>query len=328
MTEMPRSERMRMLAGEPYNTRDPELLALAHRARALLAEFHALPSTDAEGRRRILTGLLGAVGDGVWIEPPFAVDYGVGISIGAGTFVNVNCVFLDAAPIRIGADVLIGPGVQLLTVSHPLRASERIVAPDDRRSGEAPYRTFSRPITIGDGAWIGAGTLVMPGVTIGANAVIGAGSIVTADVPANVLALGQPCRVGATALDHATGVVDLVGAVDVERNAGDRADVEHRNAMRAQALTAAFAARYRAGDAVLHRRERVDEAVHRRARADADHGAGHHVGQGGLADQHLQFILGHGECVFDTAFETIAHYPFPCAVLACGPMACRSFPTP
>ncbi len=184
-----------MLAGEPYNSRDPELLALAHRARALLATFAALPSTDTAGRHRVIADLLGEVGDGVWIEPPFFCDYGAHVTIGPGTFVNVNCVFLDSATIRIGADVLIGPGVQLLTVTHPLAARERIVAPEERHAGAAPYRTHARPIVIGDGAWLGAGTIVLPGVTIGANAVIGAGSVVTSDIPPDCLALGQPCRV-------------------------------------------------------------------------------------------------------------------------------------
>ncbi len=187
-----------MLAGEPYNSRDPELLALAHRARALLSGFAALPSTDTPGRHRVLADLLGDVGEGVWIEPPFFCDYGAHVTIGAGTFVNVNCVFLDSATITIGADVLIGPGVQLLTVTHPLAAAERIVAAEQRSAGMAPYRTFARPITIGDGAWIGAGTIVLPGVTIGANAVIGAGSVVTDDVPPDCLALGHPCRVQRT----------------------------------------------------------------------------------------------------------------------------------
>lgn len=180
-----------MLRGEPYNSRDPELLALAHRARALLAQLAATPSTDAVARSAILTSLLGGVGPRVWVEPPFFCDYGAHVYVGADTFVNVNCVFLDAAEIRVGANVLIGPGVQLLTVSHPLRAADRILAHD---SG-APYRTSARPITIGDRVWLGAGTIVLPGVTIGADTTIGAGSIVTRDIPPNTLAFGNPCRV-------------------------------------------------------------------------------------------------------------------------------------
>jgi maltose O-acetyltransferase len=195
MTVVTRSERERMLGGEPYNTRDPELLALAHRARALLATFAALPSTDTAGRHRTLGRLFAAVGDRVWIEPPFFCDYGQHIHIGPDTFVNVNCVFLDSAEIRIGANVLIAPGVHLLTATHPLSAAERIVPPAQRGPEQAPYRTQAHPITIGDNAWIGAGAIVLAGVTVGENTVIGAGSLVISDMPANCLAFGQPCRV-------------------------------------------------------------------------------------------------------------------------------------
>lgn len=184
-----------MIDGEPYNTRAPERLALAHRARALLATFSALPSTESAARDATLRELFASVGTGVWIEPPFFCDYGVNISIGDDSFVNVNCVFLDGAAISIGANVLVGPGVQLLTVSHPISATERIVPREMRSQHQAPYVTHARPIVVGDGAWIGAGSIVMPGVKIGANAVIGAGSIVTNDLPPDCLAFGQPCRV-------------------------------------------------------------------------------------------------------------------------------------
>lgn len=194
-----------MRTGGVYDSRDPELLTLAQRARALLATFAGLPAADVEGRGAVLRSLFAAVGDGVWIEPPFGCDYGVHIEVGANTFVNMNCVFLDSAPTRIGTDVLIGPAVQLLTVSHPLPAAERLVDGAARRAGAAPYRTFARPITIGDAAWIGAGTLVLPGVTIGAGAVIGAGSVVTADVPPNCLAFGNPCRVQRVLGDAGSG---------------------------------------------------------------------------------------------------------------------------
>lgn len=184
-----------MLAGDSYDTRDPELLALAHHARAQLAQFTATPSTDGEARRGILEQLLGGVGEGVWIEPPFFCDYGANVYIGPQSFVNVNCVFLDSAEIRIGAHVLSGPGVQLLTVSHPLRAGDRIVPASTANAATAPYRTHARPITIGDDVWLGAGSIVLPGVTIGAGTTIGAASLVTTDIPPNCLAFGQPCRV-------------------------------------------------------------------------------------------------------------------------------------
>jgi maltose O-acetyltransferase len=190
-------ERDRMLRGEEYDTRDPALLAAAHRARALLAEFAATSSTDLDGRRAILGRLLGEVGEDVWIEPPFFCDYGENVYVGDRTFVNVNCVFLDSAEIRIGENGLLAPGVQLLTATHPLRAADRIVSVEER-VGRSPYRTFARPITIGDNVWIGAGTLVLPGVTIGDDVTIGAGSLVTSDIPSGALAFGHPARVQRT----------------------------------------------------------------------------------------------------------------------------------
>jgi maltose O-acetyltransferase len=187
------TQRERMLRGDPYDTRDAELLALAHRARAVLASFAAAASTDLAARKAILTELLGGVGEEVWIEPPFFCDYGAHTYIGDRTFVNVNCVFLDSAEIRIGTDGLIAPAVQLLTATHPLRASERVPATHGRTG--SPYHTYARPITIGDRVWLGAGAIVLPGVTIGDDVTIGAGSLVTTDVPSGSLAYGHPCRV-------------------------------------------------------------------------------------------------------------------------------------
>ena len=192
------TERERMLAGEFYDSRDPELLALAQRARALLARFHASAATDGPGRRALLDQLLGTAGPGVWIEPPFFCDYGAHITIGDGTIINVNCVLLDSAEIRIGEEGLLGPGVQLLTAHHPLRAADRLSAGRSRDDPRSPYRTQASPIRIGDRVWLGAGTIVLPGVTIGDNVTIGAGSLVTEDLPPDVLAFGHPCRVQRT----------------------------------------------------------------------------------------------------------------------------------
>jgi len=188
-------ERERMLRGESYNSRDDALLATAHRARALLANFASTVSTDLEQRRKILTQLLGHVGEDVWIEPPFFCDYGENVYLGARSFVNVNCVFLDSAEIRIGRNALIGPAVQLLTPSHPLRAADRIVTAGNQLPNVSPYRTHALPIRIGDNVWIGGGTIVLPGVTIGDNVTIGAGSVVLSDIPSDSLAFGHPCRV-------------------------------------------------------------------------------------------------------------------------------------
>jgi maltose O-acetyltransferase len=186
-------DREGMALGEPYDSRAPALLEQARRARALLAEYNTSAATETDRRRAILEALLGRVAPGVWIEPPFFCDYGSQIAIGRDTFVNVNNVFLDAAPITIGDSSLIGPAVQILTATHPLRAADRIRTAIE--PGTAPYVTFARPIQIGNRVWLGAGAIVLPGVTIGDDVTVGAGSVVTKDLPAGVLAVGNPCRV-------------------------------------------------------------------------------------------------------------------------------------
>ncbi|MER8086012.1 sugar O-acetyltransferase [Streptomyces sp. NPDC087532] len=173
-----------MLAGEPYIADDPELAADALRAAVLSERFNATSAADPDGRRAALTALLGKLGEGVEVRPPLRVDYGSQITIGAGTFINFGAVLLDVAPIAIGADVQIGPNVQLLTPTHP-------VEPEPRR---AKWEA-ARPITIGDNVWLGGGVIVCPGVTIGENTVVGAGAVVTKDLPADVVAVGNPARV-------------------------------------------------------------------------------------------------------------------------------------
>jgi maltose O-acetyltransferase len=187
------TEREKMLAGEPYQSRDPELLALYHRTKALLKMLASTASTDAAGKEEICRSMFGALGSRVWIESPFACDYGVNIHIGNDCFVNYNCVFLDNSRITIGDNVLIGPAVQLYTATHPLLAEERIVR--DENETQTRYVTRALPISIGDCAWIGGGALIMPGVTIGSGATIGAGSVVTRDIPDRCFAAGNPCRV-------------------------------------------------------------------------------------------------------------------------------------
>ncbi len=173
----------RMLRGELYLARDPELEADARHCAELLARFNDL-QTDAADRGRILAELLGSVGDGVTIRPPLQMDYGYQTTVGARTFINVGAVILDVGRVSIGADVQLGPNVQLLTPTHPLD-------PEVRRSGlEA-----AEPITIEDNVWLGGGVIVCPGVTIGRDTVVGAGAVVTKDLPSGVLAVGNPARV-------------------------------------------------------------------------------------------------------------------------------------
>jgi maltose O-acetyltransferase len=183
------TEKEKMLRGDYYNSRDPELLAMYHRARKLLQLYNKLDSELVDDRERLLSELLGFRGQGVWVETPFFCDYGTNISIGQNTFVNTNCIFLDNNTISIGMNGLIAPYVQIYTASHPLKASERII----EKNGESRYLTSARPVKIGDNVWIGGNTVIFPGVTIGENVTIGAGSVVTKDIPDNVLALGNPC---------------------------------------------------------------------------------------------------------------------------------------
>ncbi len=172
-----------MLAGEPYDPLDPELVLARARARDLCQDLNATREAEVERRRSILKELFAAGGDTVWMQPPFHCDYGSNIELGERVFFNFQCVVLDVCRVRIGAHTLFGPAAQVLTASHPLDAMLR------RRE------EFGKPITIGKDCWIGAGALVLPGVTIGDGSVVGAGSVVTKDVPAGVLAAGNPCRV-------------------------------------------------------------------------------------------------------------------------------------
>ncbi|WKX22997.1 sugar O-acetyltransferase [Streptomyces sp. HUAS CX7] len=173
----------RMLAGDLYIADDPEIARRQQQAVRLAARYQAAYAEDAEAARPLLAELLGSLGAEAHVRPPLYVDYGSNISIGARTFVNYNLTALDVAAITIGEDCQIGPNVQLLTPTHPLEPGPR------RDKLEA-----ARPIVIGDNVWLGGGAIVLPGVTVGDNAVIGAGAVVTKDVPANVVAVGNPAR--------------------------------------------------------------------------------------------------------------------------------------
>jgi maltose O-acetyltransferase len=173
-----------MLAGELYDASDPELSEARVHARRLTARLNASDPGDRDARTALLRELLGDLGDRAWIEPPFHCDYGWNISLGDRAFVNFDCVFLDCAPITIGADTMLASAVQLCPATHPIDAEER-----------ASGLEYALPIAIGEKVWIGAGVVVGPGVAIGDNTVVGAGSVVLRDVPANVVAAGSPCRV-------------------------------------------------------------------------------------------------------------------------------------
>lgn len=179
----PRTNLERMLAGDLYIADDPEIARRQRQAMRLTARYQAAYLEDPAGARPILAELLASAGEDVDVRPPLYVDYGSNISIGARTFVNYNLTALDVARITIGEDCQIGPGVQLLTPTHPLE-------PEPRRD----KLEAALPITIGNNVWLGGGAIVCPGVTIGDNSVIGAGAVVTRDVPADVVAVGNPAR--------------------------------------------------------------------------------------------------------------------------------------
>jgi maltose O-acetyltransferase len=179
-----RTEKEKMLAGELYDPADAELLTMRRRARDLCREFNHSRGAEQELRARVLRELLGASGANLHIEPPFFCDYGSHIFAGDNVYFNFDCVVLDVAEVRIGDNVLCAPKVQLYTASHPLDFALR-------REG----LETAAPIEIGDDVWLGGGAIVCPGVKIGARSVIGAGSVVTKNIPAGVLAVGNPCRV-------------------------------------------------------------------------------------------------------------------------------------
>jgi maltose O-acetyltransferase len=179
-----RSQRARMLAGEDYLADDPELRADSDRAQQITRRYNDSALEEADLRRSLLCELLGSIGEGVEIRPPFRCDYGYQLHVGARTFANFGLVVLDVAAVWIGADVQIGPHVQLLTATHPIEAERR------RAKWES-----GRPITIGDNVWLGGGVIVCPGVRIGSNTVVGAGAVVVRDLAPNVVAAGNPARV-------------------------------------------------------------------------------------------------------------------------------------
>ncbi|HWC07635.1 MAG TPA: sugar O-acetyltransferase [Solirubrobacterales bacterium] len=180
---MPTAKQL-MRAGRLFPGDDPELNRELDERQAMLAALNAIPYGEAEQRADALTGLLAAIGAGTIVRTPFYCDYGDGIRLGARCFLNFNCTLLDGAPITIGDEVLLASGVQLITATHP-------VDPVPRRAALEQ----ALPITLADGVWLGAGAIVCPGVTIGENTVVGAGAVVTRDLPAGVVAHGNPARV-------------------------------------------------------------------------------------------------------------------------------------
>lgn len=177
-------QKNKMLAGELYNASDPELNAAHLRAQEMLARFNSTSADDDEERRNLLRDLFAHFGEGTVLRPTLRCDYGFNISIGEKAFINFDCVMLDCNHIAIGDEVQLAPGVHIYTATHPIDAKQR-------RAGFE----YALPVAVKDGAWLGGGAIVCPGVTIGENTVVGAGSVVTRDLPANVVAVGNPCRI-------------------------------------------------------------------------------------------------------------------------------------
>ena len=178
------TEKHKMLNGELYRSSDPLLVEERKRARRLTKAFNDSFTDDTEKRSTILKELLGTAGSNLHIEPPFYCDYGYNLLVGDNFYANFNCVMLDCAQVIIGNNVFLGPSVQIYTATHPLMAEERDTGLE-----------AAKPITVEDSVWIGGGAIINPGVTIGRGTTIGSGSVVTRDIPPNVFAAGNPCRV-------------------------------------------------------------------------------------------------------------------------------------
>lgn len=179
MTELEKQSRC-----EEFWNLDPQIAEAKRRARRLSQELNSIPVEDASALKRIVKELFAECGTDLYLKPPLYCDFGYNIHIGSNVTINYQCVFLDAAPVVIGDNCFIGPMCGFYTVSHPL---------DVQRRNDG-YVTGS-PIILKRNIWIGGSSTILPGVTIGENSVIGAGSVVTKDIPANVVAVGNPARV-------------------------------------------------------------------------------------------------------------------------------------
>ncbi len=178
------NQKERMLAGLPYKAWLDGLEEEREQCKEKIYEFNMLPPSERDRIPALLKDLFGKTGEELWIEPPFHCDYGWNIKVGENFFANYNLTILDVGKVTIGKNAQIAPNVSVYTAGHPLH-------PDSRNSG---YE-YGIPVTIGDNVWIGGGAIILPGVTIGDNVVIGAGSVVGKDIPDNMLAAGNPCRI-------------------------------------------------------------------------------------------------------------------------------------
>lgn len=177
-------EWIKMKRGELYDAAYPGFAEKLMLTRKVIAEFNILPPDKLEEQKTLLRQLLGSVGESFHFNQPFRCDYGCNIHIGERFFANFNLTILDEADVTIGNDVFIGPNVSIYTACHPLDPETRNTCAE-----------WAEPVTIGDSVWIGGNVVICPGVTIGSGTMIGAGSVVTKDIPAGVVAAGNPARV-------------------------------------------------------------------------------------------------------------------------------------
>ena len=179
-----KTEKEKMLAGELYNALDEQISNERTKARLLIKKLNDASADHIETVTAILKELIPNAGKDLWIQPPFFCDYGYNIEAGERVFFNFNCVVLDVMKVSIGSRTKFGPNVQIYTATHPINFKER-----------ATGLEFAKPIRIGEDVWVGGSVVICPGVTIGNRCVIGAGSVVTKDIPDDVFAAGNPCKV-------------------------------------------------------------------------------------------------------------------------------------
>ena len=178
------TEKEKMINEDSYFPYDPELVELRNKCRQLCVDFNQTKQNDSPAKQKILSSLFGSFGPGSKINAPFYCDYGFNVYVGKDFYANYNCVFLDVTEIRIGDNVMLGPGVHIYTATHPIDK--------DLRNSRIES---GKKVVIGNDVWVGGNTVINPGVTIGSNVVIGSGSVVTKDIPSNVVAAGNPWRV-------------------------------------------------------------------------------------------------------------------------------------
>ena len=179
------TEKEKMLAGMTYSAVDQQLLEELNTVKEIIHRYNSISPSATKERLSILKGLLGHIGDDeIIINQPFYCDYGKQISVGRRFFANFNMTILDEASVTIGDDCFIGPNVSIYTACHSTDPVERNTRME-----------WAEPVTIGDNVWIGGSVTILPGVTISNNVTIGAGSVVTKDIPDNVVAVGNPCKV-------------------------------------------------------------------------------------------------------------------------------------